>query len=98
MKKILTLCLLAPSLIFAQEIKVPAGFRVSEIGKDLGPTRHLAVSKQGDVYAKLSKLKDGKGIVLLKDRDKDGVYEDQSMFGNYTGTGIAIQDDYFYAS
>jgi glucose/arabinose dehydrogenase len=98
MKKILTLCLLAPSLIFAQEIKVPAGFHVSEIGKELGATRHLAVSKQGDVYAKLSKLKDGKGIVLLKDKDKDGFYEEQAMFGNYTGTGIAIQDDYFYAS
>ena len=98
MKKILTLCLLAPSLIFAQEIKVPAGFHVSEIGKDLGSTRHLAVSKQGDVYAKLSKLKDGKGILLLKDKDKDGVYEEQTLFGNYTGTGIAIHDDYFYAS
>jgi glucose/arabinose dehydrogenase len=98
MKKILTLCLLAPSLIFAQEIKVPAGFRVSEIGKDLGATRHLAVSKQGDVYAKLSKLKEGNGIVLLKDRDKDGVYEEQTLFGNYTGTGVAIYDDYFYAS
>jgi hypothetical protein len=98
MKKILTLCLLAPSLIFAQEIKVPAGFHVSEIGKDLGSTRHIAVSKQGDVYAKLSKFKDGKGIVLLKDKDKDGVYEDQKMYGNYTGTGIAIHDDYFYAS
>ena len=98
MKKFLILCLLAPSLIFAQEIKVPAGFRVSEIGKDLGATRHLAVSKQGDVYAKLSKLKEGNGIVLLKDRDKDGVYEEQTLFGNYTGTGVAIYDDYFYAS
>ena len=64
---------------------------MSEIGKELGATRHLAVSKQGDVYAKLSKLKDGKGIVLLKDKDKDGVFEEQAMFGNYTGTGIAIQ-------
>ena len=98
MKKILTLCLLAPSLIFAQEIKVPSGFHVGEIGKNLGATRHIAVSKQGDVYAKLSKLKEGNGIVLLKDKDKDGVYEEQTLFGNYTGTGIAIHDDYFYAS
>mgnify|MGYP000443922315 CR=1 FL=1 len=64
MKKILSLCLLAPSLIFAQEIKVPAGFQETEIAKNVGATRHLAVSKQGDIYAKLSKLKDGKGIVL----------------------------------
>jgi hypothetical protein len=87
MKKILCLCLLAPSLLFAQEIKVPTGFKVDEIGKDLGATRHLAVSKQGVIYAKLSKLKEGKGVVILKDKDKDGVYEEQALFGNYTGQG-----------
>ena len=43
MKKIFTLCLLAPSLLFAQEIKVPAGFHVNEIGKKFGATWYCGV-------------------------------------------------------
>ncbi|MEY4646366.1 MAG: hypothetical protein RIQ98_202, partial [Bacteroidota bacterium] len=87
-----------PSFAFAQEIKVPAGFQVSEIAKELGATRHLTVSKQGHVYAKLSKLKDGNGIVQLKDANHDGVFEDQKWFGNYPGTGIMIDQNFFYAA
>ena len=68
MKKIFTLCLLAPSLLFAQDIKLPTGFSISEIGKELGATRHITVSKQGHLYAKLSKLKEGNGIIMLKDK------------------------------
>lgn len=98
MKQWLTLGLLAPSLLFAQDIKLPIGFSISEIGKELGATRHITVSSQGHVYAKLSKLKEGNGIVLLKDADKDGVYEEKSMFGNYPGTGIGIDGEYFYAA
>lgn len=98
MKQWLTLGLLAPTLLFAQDIKLPTGFSISEIGKDLGATRHITVSNQGHVYAKLSKLKEGNGIVLLKDADKDGVYEEKTMFGNYPGTGIGIDGEYFYAA
>jgi glucose/arabinose dehydrogenase len=98
MKQWLTLGLLVPQLIFAQVIKVPTGFTATEIGQNLGPTRHITVSKQGHVYAKLSKLKDGKGIVQLKDTDQDGVYNEQSGFGNYTGTGIGFHGNYFYAA
>jgi glucose/arabinose dehydrogenase len=35
---------------------------------------------------------------LLKDKDKDGVYEEKTMFGNYPGTGIGIDGEYFYAA
>lgn len=98
MKQWLTLGLLAPTLLFAQDIKLPIGFSISEIGKDLGATRHITVSNQGHVYAKLSKLKEGNGIVLLKDTDKNGVFEEKTMFGNYPGTGIGIDGEYFYAA
>lgn len=98
MKQWLTMGLLAPRLLFAQDIKLPTGFSISEIGKDLGATRHITVSNQGHVYAKLSKLKEENGIVLLKDADKDGVFEEKTMFGNYPGTGIGIDGEYFYAA
>ncbi len=98
MKRMLLFGMMVPYMLFAQEIKVPVGFSVTEIAKNLGPTRHITVSKQGIVYAKLSKLKEGNGIVQLKDSNQDGVFEDLKAFGNYTGTGIMIDGEYFYAS
>ncbi|MBP8155884.1 MAG: PQQ-dependent sugar dehydrogenase [Leadbetterella sp.] len=80
------------------EITVPAGFKATILGTELGSTRHLTVSKNGVIYAKLSKLKDGKGIVVLRDDNKDGKIEKTEMFGNYPGTGITIKNGYLYAS
>ena len=79
-------------------IKLPNGFSVKILATDLGATRHIAVSKNGDLYAKLSKLKDGKGIYLLRDTNKDGKIDETKLFGNYPGTGIFVNDDYLYAS
>jgi glucose/arabinose dehydrogenase len=80
------------------EITVPAGFKATILGTELGSTRHLTVSRNGVIYAKLSKLKDGKGIVVLRDDNKDGKIEKTEMFGNYPGTGITIKNGYLYAS
>ena len=80
------------------DIKVPAGFVVQVLASDLGPTRHMTISKNGDIYAKLSKLKEGKGIYLLRDTNKDGVIDETKLFGNYTGTGIVINKGFLYAS
>jgi glucose/arabinose dehydrogenase len=48
------------------------------------------------LYVKLSRLKDGKGIIYLK--EKDGKFVEQAAFGDYPGTGIYIRNDYLYAS
>ncbi|WP_439582937.1 PQQ-dependent sugar dehydrogenase [Dyadobacter bucti] len=82
----------------AKDIKLPAGFSAEIIAADLGATRHIAVSKTGDIYVKLSKLKDGKGIYILRDANKDGVIDEQKMVGDYPGTGIAIKNGYLYSS
>lgn len=78
------------------EITVPAGFKTETVVQSLGSNRHLAVNSNGDVYVRLSKLKDGKGIFVL--RKKNGKYEMVNSFGNYTGTGIAFKNGYLYAS
>lgn len=91
-----------PSHVFvpvaAEEIKVPAGFKTEIIATNLGATRHLTISKNGDIYAKLSKLKDGKGIYLLRDTNKDGQIDETTLFGDYPGTGILINGGFLYAS
>lgn len=79
-------------------IVLPVGFSAKIIAENLGKTRHLAVAKNGDVYVKLSKLKDGKGIYRLRDADRDGTAEEQKLFGDYPGTGIAIKNGYLYSS
>ena len=65
---------------------------------DLGAARHIAVASNGDIFVKLEKLKDGKGIYLLHDANKDGRAEQMTGFGNYNGTGIYLKDGYLYAS
>ena len=79
-------------------VTVPAGFSINVICPDLGHNRHLVVNSNGDVYVKLDKLKDGKGILVLRDVDGNGTYKVVKSFGDYTGTGIAIKDGYLYAS
>jgi glucose/arabinose dehydrogenase len=80
------------------DITVPKGFKVSVAVEALGGNRHIVVNSNGDIYVKLEKLKDGKGIVVLRDANKDGRYEVVKSFGNYKGTGIAIKNGYLYAS
>ena len=77
---------------------LPAGFKATQVVADLGRARHIAIAAGGDVFVKLEKLKDGKGIYRLHDSDGDGKADQITGFGNYVGTGIAIKNGYLYAS
>lgn len=79
-------------------LKLPAGFGALKVADGIGRARHIAVTAQGDVYVKLMRVADGKGIVRLRDTNGDGKAEDISGMGNYGGTGIAIKNGYLYAS
>lgn len=82
----------------ASDLKLPDGFTASVLAENLGRARHLSVHANGDVYVKLERLKDGKGIVRLRDKNNDGQVDDVSSFANYVGTGITIKNGYLYAS
>jgi glucose/arabinose dehydrogenase len=77
-------------------LTLPANFSAIKIADSLGRTRHIAVTSNGDVYLKLDKLKNGKGILLLK--NNNGKLSLQNSFANYAGTGIFIKNGYLYAS
>jgi glucose/arabinose dehydrogenase len=79
-------------------LQLPPGFSATIIATGLDGARHLAITKQGGIYVKLGRLKDGKGIYYLKDTNGDGVIKVVYGFGDYPGTGIFIKDDYLYAS
>lgn len=79
-------------------LQLPQGFSASIFYDNLGRARHLSVAPNGDVFVKLSRLKDGKGIYKLTDANQDGVAESAVGFGNFTGTGIIVTANELFAS
>jgi glucose/arabinose dehydrogenase len=82
----------------AKGLTLPQGFSASVVADSLGPLRHLALNKNGDIYVKLSALKEGKGILFLTDTDHNGKMEKTLAFASYPGTGIRIQGNVLYSS
>ena len=74
------------------------GFGAITVSAQTGRARHIAVNSRGDLFVKLSELKNGNGILVLKDANGDGRSDSETGFGNYKGTGIAIKGEYLYAS
>lgn len=79
-------------------LALPVGFSALIVADNTGEARHLAVTKEGDIYVKLGNAKNGKGILFLQDENKDGKMDKQTGFGDYGGTEVALNDGYLYAS
>lgn len=80
-------------------ITLPDNFAARVIDEGVGEgARHLVVRENGDIYVKLQKLANGKGIVALRDTDNDGIIDEKKSFGDFIGTGIDVDGEYLYAS
>ena len=79
-------------------LKLPQGFSAIVVADTLGSGRHIAVRSNGDIYLALRKLKDGKGIVALRDQDGDGRADEIKYFGSTITTGMDLADNYLYFS
>lgn len=79
-------------------LALPEGFGALKVADSVGAARHIAVNSKGDVFVKLQRAVDGKGIIVLTDTDGDGRADEQTGFGDYGGTGIFIKDNFLYAS
>jgi len=77
---------------------LPAGFKAIKVSDNMGRARHIAVTPQGVIYFKSSRLVNGKGVLKLVDKNNDGVADTVAGFGNYIGTGIAVKGSYLYTS
>jgi hypothetical protein len=66
-------------------ITLPAGFSATVFADSLGKARHIAFGSNGDLYVKLEEIKDGLGILRLKDNNNDGIADDISGFGGARG-------------
>lgn len=79
-------------------LKLPSGFIAIKVADGLGAARHLAITPKGDIFVKLENLKNGKGIYWLHDSNNDGKMDKMIGFGDFTGTGLYISNNYLYAS
>ncbi|HVZ26232.1 MAG TPA: PQQ-dependent sugar dehydrogenase [Sediminibacterium sp.] len=79
-------------------LTLPPGFGALMVAENTGRPRHIVVTPQGDIYVKLNRAVNGKGILRLRDTNGDGKADETLGFGNYGGTGIAIKNGYLYAS
>jgi glucose/arabinose dehydrogenase len=80
------------------DLILPKGFSEVTVVPKSGKARHIAADKYGNVYVKLKELDNGKGILVLKDKNGDGKADVIKGLGNYIGTGIAVFNNYLYAS
>lgn len=78
-------------------LTLPSGFTATIFADTLGKARHIAFNN-GDIFVKLENVKNGRGILRLRDTNNDGIADNISGFGDYGGTGIAVKDGYLYAS
>ena len=68
-------------------LKLPKGFSALVYADNIGHARHMAINTNGDVYVSLSNVKNGGGIVCLRDSNKDGRADVIKYHGIYDGTG-----------
>jgi len=82
---------------------LPNGFGAVVVVDSIGPTRHLAVNDNGDIYVKLRTPNGDKGNIALRDTDGDGKADIVQRFGKYRNDGtfateMRIHNGYLYFS
>jgi len=83
-------------------IFLPGNFEAVVVADSVGPSRHIAVNDNGDIYVKLSHSKKGEGgNVALRDNDHDGKADSIVHFGDYNNEGslsncMRIHNGYLY--
>ena len=90
--------------LFAQSqdnagLRLPTGFSAKLFASNIGTARHITITKNGVVFAKLNAPnKEGKSIIRLEDTNQDGVAEKITGWANYGGTGVYVRGNNLYAS
>ncbi|MBQ4914100.1 PQQ-dependent sugar dehydrogenase [Maribacter sp. MMG018] len=82
---------------------LPDGFSALVVVDSIGPSRHMAINKNGDIYVKLREPKGINGNIALRDTDGDGKADIIKRFGDYPNDGtfateMRIHNGYLYFS
>jgi len=74
----------------------PLGFRAIKLIEGIGKVRHIAITQNGNIYARLARPVNGQGTLLLE--QADGKATVKLGFGNYGGTGVHLYKGYLYTA
>lgn len=77
-------------------LSLPQGFSAVKLIEGIGKVRHIAITQNGDIYARLARPVKGQGTLLLQ--QADGKATVKMGFGNYGGTGVHIYKGYLYTA
>jgi glucose/arabinose dehydrogenase len=82
---------------------LPGGFGALVVADSVGPTRHLAVNDNGDIYVKLRIATGDSGNIALRDTTNDGKADIVQRFGDYPNDGsfateMRVHNGYLYFS
>ncbi|MGY4385748.1 glucose/arabinose dehydrogenase/mono/diheme cytochrome c family protein [Pedobacter sp. UYP24] len=75
---------------------IPQGFTAVKLIEGIGKVRHIAITQNGNIYARLARPVNGQGTLLLE--QKDGKATVKMGFGNYGGTGVHLYKGYLYTA
>ena len=80
-------------------LKLPTGFKATLFADTIGSARHIAITANGVLFAKLMyPNKTGNSIIRLEDQNNDGVADNIKGWAKYGGTGIFVQGKNLYAT
>ncbi|TDT47053.1 glucose/arabinose dehydrogenase [Maribacter spongiicola] len=90
-------------LVINGDLFFPEGFSAIVVVDSIGPSRHIAVNANGDIYAKLREPNGTNGNMALRDTSGNGVADIKQRFGNYPNDGtfateMRIHNGYLYFS
>lgn len=82
---------------------LPDGFEALVVADSVGPSRHMAVNNNGDIYIKLREDKGNMGNMALRDTTNDGRADIFQRFGDYPNDGrfateMRLHKGYLYFS
>lgn len=86
------------SVPVASYLKLPPGFKAYVFAENIKRARHLAVTSTGIVYVKTDKELNNYSIWALEDTNQDHHADVLKGFDKNPGTGIAVKENYLYAS
>ena len=80
-------------------LKLPDGFKATLFANGIGSARHIAITSNGVLFAKLMyPNKGGNSIIRMEDKNNDGIADQVSGWGKYGGTGIFVRGKNLYAT
>ena len=77
-------------------ITLPSGFCAAVVADQVGRARHLGISRDGDIYVAIDDANHAGGVLALRDRNGDGLAEEQAYFGAARANGIAVTKTHLY--